>query len=561
MKKLLLLFFLLTVALSTLAGIKANAPSRGGFPEGSIYRFLQRTNVGSATLPEELLIADSTLASFVSQRGYFEMTFPAESDGAVFIKNIVYGSERVFGDYWVQGYMDSETGDLHVPLYQPIIQRGSDGSFVRSSNAVLVWGTVHHTNNLGWWNSTFTCNTAVSEVTYRVDGNNIQIENTNGPVAINTEEDVSYDATGLGIAWEGEETAGDDEPEYEWTGFCEWGTTVDASQYVITERPEGELKIYNRTSTCFFYDYSDHGTRAPRYGFEPQSAKSEIVFGYDGKTVYIKDPILYTNYGTWAIGTLSNDHTRIMVPTMQYIKEYNINNGSVSYSYYIMLMDGYCNIEGSVSGGEYLSITPNYYPIELEYLIEGNTITLQNTWSNTALDYPYNYNANGLAVVDPQKELEIIEASVVYTLDEEPPVVPTEKTSAPVINGYTVDGFNAYFVDITTTEPSTIYYRVLYPDGHYSSWETYTGTLSYTGSGNYTIEAYAQATDKLPSDQVSHNFSIPEPTGINELANGKQIAGTRYYNAMGQEIQQPSGVTIVVTTYTDGSSTAVKVVK
>ena len=41
----------------------------------------------------------------------------------------------------------------------------------------------------------------------------------------------------------------------------------------------------------------------------------------------------------------------------------------------------------------------------------------------------------------------------------------------------------------------------------------------------------------------------------------KQIVNSRYYNVMGQEIQQPDGVTIIVTTYSDGTTTATKVMK
>ena len=486
------------------------------------------------------------------------MVISSEPD-IVFIKNIVFRSEKVLGEYWVLGNLDPGTGVIHVPLYQPIFERNSDGSFVRSGrNAVLVWGTVHHTANQ--WESTFTCNTAVTEATYKVDGNNIHIENTSGPVAIDTQEDVSYDATGLGVAWEDEETAEGEDPEYEWMGICEWGTDVEASQTVISERPEGNLVTYNRTSNCFYYNYNVDGTRTPMYGFESQSAKSEIVFGYDGRTVYIKDPVLYMNYGTWIIGTLSDDGTKIIVPTMQEIYEYKFDDGDGAYSVILKLMDGHCNIENT-STGDHLSMEFNQFVSQVEYLIEGNTIALQHSWSDITADYPYNFNASGLAIHDSFKNISVIEASIVYTLDDTPPVEPTEKTSEPIINGYTVDGFNAYFVDITPTEPSTIYYRVQYPDGHYSAWEEYIGTLSFTGSGDYTIQAYALATDKLPSDQVSHQFNIPTPTGINELANSKQIAGTRYYNAMGQEINQPNGVTIVVTTYTDGTSTAVKVVR
>ena len=54
---------------------------------------------------------------------------------------------------------------------------------------------------------------------------------------------------------------------------------------------------------------------------------------------------------------------------------------------------------------------------------------------------------------------------------------------------------------------------------------------------------------------------ITEDSGVDEIAAGKMVAGTRYYNVMGQEVSEVNGVTIVVTTYTDGSTKASKVVK
>ena len=50
-------------------------------------------------------------------------------------------------------------------------------------------------------------------------------------------------------------------------------------------------------------------------------------------------------------------------------------------------------------------------------------------------------------------------------------------------------------------------------------------------------------------------------TGVDELMNGKAVAGVRYFNMAGQEMTEANGVTIVVTTYTDGTTSAVKVMK
>lgn len=51
-------------------------------------------------------------------------------------------------------------------------------------------------------------------------------------------------------------------------------------------------------------------------------------------------------------------------------------------------------------------------------------------------------------------------------------------------------------------------------------------------------------------------------TGVNSLSAGKTIAGVKYYNVAGQAADKAfQGVNIVVTTYTDGTTTTVKVIK
>ena len=138
---------------------------------------------------------------------------------------------------------------------------------------------------------------------------------------------------------------------------------------------------------------------------------------------------------------------------------------------------------------------------------------------------------------------------------------PTEKTGAPTFNGYTTDGIHAYFVEIVPSEPSTIWYRVRYPDGTYSDWAIYEDILSFTEDGMYRVEAYAIADGKLESDPIAYEFVVSPVTGLSEMAGGKTVASTRYFNAAGQEMQEANGLTIVVTTYTDGTTSTVKVMK
>ena len=57
-------------------------------------------------------------------------------------------------------------------------------------------------------------------------------------------------------------------------------------------------------------------------------------------------------------------------------------------------------------------------------------------------------------------------------------------------------------------------------------------------------------------------FPNPNPdTAVNEVNTGKTVANVRYYNMAGQEMAQPQGMVIKVTTYTDGTTSSAKVVK
>ncbi|MBQ9556311.1 MAG: hypothetical protein IJV05_08810, partial [Muribaculaceae bacterium] len=76
----------------------------------------------------------------------------------------------------------------------------------------------------------------------------------------------------------------------------------------------------------------------------------------------------------------------------------------------------------------------------------------------------------------------------------------------------------------------------------------------------------AVAPGKNQSNPVSVTFTVdentkPDPSAVNELSGEKAVAGVRYFNMAGQEMQEANGMTIVVTTYTDGSTSAVKVMR
>ena len=71
----------------------------------------------------------------------------------------------------------------------------------------------------------------------------------------------------------------------------------------------------------------------------------------------------------------------------------------------------------------------------------------------------------------------------------------------------------------------------------------------------YTVDGVRNASD------IVYLEVFPLPSDVNELNAGKQVADVRYYNIAGQEVAQPNGLTIQVTTFTDGTRTATKVIK
>ena len=187
--------------------------------------------------------------------------------------------------------------------------------------------------------------------------------------------------------------------------------------------------------------------------------------------------------------------------------------------------------------------------------IEGNEYTIEG------LEDGVTYEVQVQAVNEAGQVTDWTE-STLFTYEAGEVPQPTEKTGAPVFNGYTTDGIHAYFIEIQESEPSTIYFRVQYgQDGEFTEWAEYEDILSFTQDGWYRIEAYAVADGKLPSDPIAYEFIVNPATGLSEMTGSKTVAGVRYFNAMGQEMQEANGLTIVVTTYTDGTTSTAKVMK
>ncbi len=214
-----------------------------------------------------------------------------------------------------------------------------------------------------------------------------------------------------------------------------------------------------------------------------------------------------------------------------------------------------------VSVDENGNITAQYAPAEGEPT-EGYTITTDPT---KLTDYGKNIPVTVTVEHEGYEPLEVEK-----TVDYNAPV--TEQTAAPgddLQNKVVKFGdvyYNTYELTLIETEPSTIYYRVgtLNPEtglDEYTDWMTYEDMLTYTTPGTYMVEAYAVANGKTQSTTIQVGFSVSEATSIEELFADKNIASVRYFNMAGQEMQEANGICVTVYTFTDGTQTAIKVMK
>jgi hypothetical protein len=132
-----------------------------------------------------------------------------------------------------------------------------------------------------------------------------------------------------------------------------------------------------------------------------------------------------------------------------------------------------------------------------------------------------------------------------------------------------ITGYETATVTITNNQDGgTVHYVIynmadnsVYAQGEFTDPSK---AIEVEGDGTYRVETYCTADGYDRSANTNAEFTIypdQQPTGISELINGKNVASVRYFNMAGQEMQEANGMTIIVTTYTDGTSSAVKVMK
>lgn len=361
---------------------------------------------------------------------------------------------------------------------------------------------------------------------------------------------------------------------------------------IITEQPEGTVVNYLRGGECVLSSI---------FGYEsaPQSGRVKIVYAPDGQTVYIQDPLCYgEGTGVWVYGELDETGLIISVPLGQYAY-YN-----EEYEYGMVLAWGSTEV---IDLGDFiwLDFIADERQTEATYVIdpETGTITLQGTEGDINNEYPYDCVATGLAGVwSDDGSLATIEWKTTWSvLGDAVPAVPANPEAIDFFDSGDEDGFtrfdfniNLFDVDGNALDPDHLTYSIFTDDDQlftfdydtygmsnyfdtdmteipygYSGYDFYLRRVYFyrTNTGdnplfnwrigiqvNYTVDGITNKSDIVYLEVYPH-------TSVAEVNAGKTVAGVRYYNMAGQEMSQPNGLTIEVTTYSDGTTSATKVVK
>ncbi len=371
----------------------------------------------------------------------------------------------------------------------------------------------------------------------------------------------------------------------------------DEVPVVISEVPEGTLLTYHRTGGYIYHKFLETGITE----FEDDM---NVVFAEDGK-VYIQNPITTLSNGNWVEGTYDQESGIISVPTGQCV------SWMASYGYGGLLVWGHTWYEQI--GWDYDYDEPVYWlygaydpdVTEIRYKVEGNTITLLDGQGDVWAPYPEWGNTTGpcLIYTDDHEWANVLQFNMVAELSGQGPAVPAnpsadewndcgndwgtskfyftlpttdvdgnpldpEKLSYSIYLDedqlYTFD-YWVYYYDIEddmTEIPYSVYsngyditdHVVYFYGSNYSEWPIFTWRIGI--QVHYTVGSITNSSDIVYLEVFPNPYS-----GVEEMNADKTVASVRYYNMAGQEVAQPQGLAIKVTTYSDGTSSTVKVMK
>ena len=341
-------------------------------PEGNLARYVRSGNA--------VILTNGTYQS-LNQSDTMDIVYGLDGT-TVYLKNILYGSNVKYGDYWVQGQLSADGTQITVPMGQRIYHSSSP-----AINVVLAWGrssyTVHGTSQ----RFTFDVNEDVTEAVYLIDGNTITLQDSFTTLGSSYP---GFEGTGLGCMGR----SGTSDPTF--AGFFEWNTVLTFASFtphIITEIPDNcAVHVYKRNSACIFYSFSYLYSQTTDGFFR-------VAFDRDNQPdVYIQDLSWYHSdiydAHSWVKGTYDRWNHIITIPTGQYLS-WNDKGG-----YGAVLGWGSTQVDTIVNGNgeEQHVLNPhvNENVTEIQMRVDGEDIYLLGTQGDINAEYPDDYLATGM---------------------------------------------------------------------------------------------------------------------------------------------------------------------
>lgn len=370
-------------------------------------------------------------------------------------------------------------------------------------------------------------------------------------------------------------------------------TKAPAKVDIITEQPEGNLVTYTRSGE--YMTVSLYG-----YITDAQTGQLKVVYAEDGKTVYIQDPLCYgEGQGVWVKGELSDDGLTISVPLGQYVA-YNEEDG-----YGLLLSWGATEAIDLGDDFYWVMFTPDENVEAVTYAVNESegTISLVGSEGDAFAEEPNNWNALGVAGIwDDDLSVATIEWKTVWTvLEDAEAAVPADPEALEFFDckdesGFTRFDFNINLEDVDgkPLHADNVTYSIYTDDDQLFTfdYDTYGANngfdqdmteipYGFTGYDFYLRRVYFYRTNTGDNPLFNWRIGIQVHNTVDGVRNssnivyleenpynavdgvkqGKTVASERYYNLAGQKVASPEGITIKVTTYTDGTTTTAKVVK
>ena len=361
---------------------------------------------------------------------------------------------------------------------------------------------------------------------------------------------------------------------------------------IITEQPEGNVVAYTRSGEYLTVSL---------YGYETmeQTGQMKITYADDNKTVYLLDPLAYgEGTGVWVRGELSDDGSTITVPLGQYVA-YN-----ETYNYGLIMAWGETTLIDLGDDFYWLMFIPEEGVEAVTYSVdaEKGTISLVGSEGDAQADYPNNLLAHGLAGIwSDDESIATIEWGSTFTpLNDAVPAVPANPEALEFFDcgdesGYTRFDFNINLQDVDGNQlhADLVTYSIYTDNDQLFTFDAATyGAANgfdedmteipygFSGEDFYLRRVYFYRTNNGDNPLLNWRIGIQThytvdgvrnssdivylevtPSAIEGVLAGKTAVAERYYNMAGQEIANPTGIAIKVTTYSDGTTSTTKVVK